>query len=347
MEGTPTNAAAFSTTPIPDSGILAFVHESGLVPAQADTRFTPLTGGVSSDIWKVEAEGKLFVVKRAMAKLSVTAEWHADPRRNLREVDYLKWLGKVEPAFGPDVLADDPQRCMFAMRWFAPDQYPVWKSELLAGHIDPAFAGAVGERLARVHCRSSVDLALAERFDDLSDFRALRLDPYLAATALKHPDIASEMQQISADITLHRLALVHGDISPKNILVGCNGPVFLDAECATWCDPVFDLAFCLNHLALKAIRYPAYSTMLIASFEALARNYFAGVAWESPAYCEARAARLLPALLLARVDGHSPVEYLDEPVSRDRARELGRAFIIRPREQLDEFVAELRRQTGH
>src|SRR3981189_2375802 len=118
MEGTPTNAAALSATPIPDSGILAFVRESGLVPARADTRFTPLTGGVSSDIWKVEAEGELFVVKRALAELKVAAEWRADPRRNLREVDYLKWLGKVEPAICPNILADDPQRCMFAMRWF-------------------------------------------------------------------------------------------------------------------------------------------------------------------------------------------------------------------------------------
>ena len=231
------------------------------------------------------------------------------------------------------------------MRWFAPEHYPVWKAELLAGRIDPVFAGAVGEVLARIHAHSSTDLALAERFDNLNDFGALRLDPYLAATALKHPDIADKIERIAADTVTHRFALVHGDISPKNILVGSNGPVFIDAECATWCDPAFDLAFCLNHLVLKAIRYPEFSAMLIVCFEAMAGKYLAGVSWEAGEDCEARTARLLPALVLARIDGHSPVEYLDEPGSRDRARRLGRALILNNCEKLDGCVAALRSST--
>jgi hypothetical protein len=42
---------------------------------------------------------------------------------------------------------------------------------------------------------------------------------------------------------------------------------------------------------------------------------------------EARAARLLPGLLLARVDGKSPVEYLTGATQRDRVRTLAIPFL--------------------
>src|SRR5579872_2435875 len=327
----------------PDPDILGFIRESGLASFGAAIRFTPLAGGVSSDIWKVEAHGRCFAVKRALPILRVAAQWRADPGRNRREVEYLKWLHEVEPGTGPEILAEDSARCIFAMRWFAPDAYPVWKTELLAGRIDPAFAGRVGERLARMHARSSGDPVLAERFGDLTDFRALRLEAYLAATARKHPDLAAELARLVDSIVEHRLALVHGDVSPKNILVGAGAPVFLDAECATWCDPAFDLAFCLNHLALKSICYAAYAPALVDSFELLTRHYLAGVDWEKPAQFESRTARLLPALLLARVDGHSPVEYLDDS-AKEIVRALGRTLITHPCDRLSDFAVEVRHQ---
>ena len=108
----------------------------------------------------------------------------------------------------------------------------------------------------------------------------------------------------------NKRALVHGDVSPKNILRGPDGPVFLDAECAWWGDPAFDLAFCLNHLLLKCLWTPSAAAGFLACFDALGAAYLARVAWEPPHALEARAARLLPGLFLARVDGKSPVEYI-------------------------------------
>ena len=89
-------------------------------------------------------------------------------------------------------------------------------------------------------------------------------------------------------------ALVHGDISPKNILVGPGGPVFLDAECAWWGDPAFDLAFCLNHLLLKGLWNRGAQERFLDAFGRMSESYLAGVTWEPPADVEARAARLLP-----------------------------------------------------
>ena len=128
-----------------------------------------------------------------------------------------------------------------------------------------------------------------------------------------------------------RIALVHGDVSPKNILVGPDGPVLLDAECAWYGDAAFDIAFCLNHLLLKSVLMPEHALDLLSSFDALAGNYFEAVHFEPRAQLEARAASLLPALALARIDGKSPVEYL---VGRDAlqslVRELCRPLIRSP-----------------
>src|SRR5207302_6830317 len=142
---------------------------------------------------------------------------------------------------------------------------------------------------------------IARLFPTDEIFYAIRLEPYLVATAEKHPDLKERILFLSKRTANQHLALVHGDVSPKNILVGPQGPVFLDAECAWYGDPAFDLAFCLNHLLLKSLVQPLARELLRASFEALIGGYFEHVTWESKTRLEERAACLLPALLLARV----------------------------------------------
>ena len=137
-----------------------------------------------------------------------------------------------------------------------------------------------------------------------------------------------------AQTQANKKALVHGDVSPKNILDSPLGPVFLDAECAWWGDPAFDLAFCLNHLLLKCVWRPHWSARYLESFDALAKAYFAGVDWEGPAAIEARVAGLLPGLFLARIDGKSPVEYITDEEDRMRVRRVARRFLLEPVEAL-------------
>ena len=123
---------------------------------------------------------------------------------------------------------------------------------------------------------------------------------------------------------------MHGDVSPKNILVGATGPVFLDAECAWWGDPAFDIAFCLNHLLLKCLWTPAATAAFLASFDTLAGAYLQEVDWEAPDRIEQRAAALLPGLFLARIDGKSPVEYVTEERQRERVRRVAGALLRQP-----------------
>jgi Ser/Thr protein kinase RdoA (MazF antagonist) len=157
------------------------------------------------------------------------------------------------------------------------------------------------------------------------------LEPYLLATGRAHPDLAEPMRTLTETTMANKRALVHGDVSPKNILCGPDGPVFLDAECAWWGDPAFDLAFCLNHLMLKCLWVPACVSSLLQSFEALTAAYLPLVEWEPPAGLEARAAHLLPALFLARVDGKSPVEYITADAQRDRVRRAARRMLAEKR----------------
>ena len=124
--------------------------------------------------------------------------------------------------------------------------------------------------------------------------------------------------------------LVHGDFSPKNLLVGPRGPVILDAECAWYGDPAFDMAFVLNHLLLKGAWRPAWRARYAAAFDALASAYFTRVCWEPATAVSARTAALLPALMLARIDGKSPVEYLTDPATKDEVRTFARALIVTP-----------------
>jgi aminoglycoside phosphotransferase (APT) family kinase protein len=229
------------------------------------------------------------------------------------------------------------------MDYLAPADHALWKEELRQGRADPAVARAVGERLARIHAGTAGRADVARRFPTDALFHALRLEPYLVHTARAHPDRAEALMTLVRVTAETKRALVHGDVSPKNILIGPRGPIFLDAECAWYGDPAFDIAFCLNHLLLKCLWTPGASAAFLDGFEALAASYFAGVDWEPKAALEARAAHLLPGLLLARVDGKSPVEYLTEERDKAHVRRVGRALLAAPVATL----ADVRRAWKH
>ena len=161
-------------------------------------------------------------------------------------------------------------------------------------------------------------------------FREIRLEPYLEATADKHPDLAKQLFKLSRRTASTRLTLIHGDVSPKNILLGPNGPVFLDAECACIGDPAFDLAFCLNHFLLKCLWTPSATDQFLECFRAMTASYLSEVNWEEPPQLEARAASLLPGLFLARVDGKSPVEYITKESERNQVRQCARPLLFDP-----------------
>ena len=130
----------------------------GLVGKDAHPHLTPLTGGVSSDIWLVETEGRRFCVKRALARLKVAALWEAPVARNAAEAAWMRAVAGWAPQAVPKLLGEDAGSGLFAMAYLPPEDHPLWKAELLAGRVDDAFAAAVGAALAMaIHARSAAD----------------------------------------------------------------------------------------------------------------------------------------------------------------------------------------------
>jgi aminoglycoside phosphotransferase (APT) family kinase protein len=318
---------------LPDE-ILAALRRMHLLEPGATAAGQPLVGGVSSDIWRVDLAAGPVCVKRALPKLRVAADWRAPISRNRFEACWMRHANAAVPGAAPALLGEDKESSTLAMAWLDPAEHPLWKSELRDGRADPIFAAAVGRRLGRVHAATAAQPGLAAQFPTDDIFHDIRLEPYLLATARAHPDRATALEALAAVTARTKRALVHGDVSPKNILVSPNGPVFLDAECAWWGDPAFDLAFCLNHLLLKCLWTPSASLLFLDCFDALAAAHLDTTDWEPVADLEARAAHLLPGLFLARVDGKSPVEYLTEERDRDRVRHVARALLADPVEQL-------------
>jgi Ser/Thr protein kinase RdoA (MazF antagonist) len=193
--------------------------------------------------------------------------------------------------------------------------------------------------LALVHRKFAKSPNAAAGFATDETFYAIRVEPYLLATARVHPDRAAALEELAATTAQTKLTLVHGDVSPKNILVGPRGPVFIDAECAWFGDPAFDLAFCLNHLLLKCLWVPPAASRLLSAFHTLAETYLNGVDWELREVIDRRTAKLLPGLFLARIDGKSPVEYLTEERDKDTVRRVARSQLADPPRRL----AEIRR----
>ena len=300
------------------SDLKSVLGYAGLI--DADAVVTALTGGVASDIWKVDSGGRTFVVKRALPKLRVAAEWYAPVTRNVSEAAWMRAAKAIVPHVVPDVIFDDAEAAVFAMNYYPPDIYPVWKNKLRDGCVDLSFTSSVGRNLARIHSASAENSWFAKQFANDSDFRALRLEPYLEATAAKHPDISGELLSLLRDTLARHMALVHGDVSPKNILVGPLGPIFLDAECAVYGDPAFDVAFCLAHLLLKCLWNPPATSRFLDGFDRFCAGYFSECDFSGRDQTELRSAALLPALVLARIDGKSPVEYITREEDRDLVR---------------------------
>jgi 5-methylthioribose kinase len=313
------------------------VVRMGLATDASQVRFTPLEGGVSSDIFVVDVGSRRFCVKRALARLRVRSDWRAPVERNRFEVAYIRVASRIVPAAFPALLGDDEASGCFALEYLPPESFPIWKAQLAQGLIDDETAARVGDVLGRLHAATADNAEIAARFATDAMFADLRLDPYLEAAALANPDLADPLRALIASTRACRRVLVHGDYSPKNILVGPQCPVILDAECAWYGEPAFDLAFVLNHLLLKGAWHPPWRPRYLGCFGALTRAYLDRVAWEPAEELEARAARLLPGLLLARIDGKSPVEYLGDESTRAAVRAFAARFLRAPAERLYEI----------
>jgi aminoglycoside phosphotransferase (APT) family kinase protein len=286
--------------------LLELLRRDGVVRA-SDARLTPLSGGVSCEIYLVEDGTEHFVVKRALAKLNVKADWYADIIRNRHEWEYIRYVANFLPAAVPALRQCSSTDNYFAMEYLN-SGFSNWKQLLLAGKTDWEHASRAGKILAQIHGYSTGDAEAMRLFDTTQNFFQLRIEPYLLATGAKHPALCPQFETEAARLAGARECLVHGDFSPKNILVGHERMVLLDCEVAWYGEPAFDIAFLLNHFFLKSLLHAPRDVGMRRMIEKFWLEYQNVRA--SPEI-EPRTGRLLLMLMLARVDGKSPAEYLD------------------------------------
>ena len=293
------------------------------------TRIKQLSGGVSGVVLLVETtDGRVVVVKQALPQLQVHAQWFCDPRRAMRESAALRLLGPLLPEESlPALIAEDVGANAFAMT-AAPAQFHTWKSDLLAGVCSVRVAARVGELLRGAIESTADNPTVAASFADLETFEALRLQPYYGQLASRYPDLQVTMDALSEDCRTNRLSVVHGDFSPKNLLTDGSDVMVIDWECVHFGQPGFDVAFLLNHLLLKSFHRPESTVVLRDCADAFwhqaTDSLTAGSAIRSSAL------RHLPALLLARVDGKSPAEYINTDKLRQQVRLLAMDLLRRP-----------------
>lgn len=307
----------------------AYLHDCGRLEPGAGLEARTLSGGVSSRaVWVRLPSGAEWVLKQALAKLRVKADWFSDPARIGREAEGLRACAHIAPpGTTPDLVFEDPVNLIVAMT-AVPQPHDNWKQLLLAGRVSVDHVVQFAELLAALQVRSFLRRDdLAPLFADRSFFETLRVEPYYRYTAGRVPESAGFYAALIEETLAHRDCFVHGDFSPKNVLVHDGRLVLVDFEVAHWGDPAFDVGFSMTHLLAKAGHVAGRRAQLIDAAQQYWRTYSAAAAPHFTGL-EARAIRHTLACLLARVDGRSPLEYLDA-TGRERQRTAALALMQR------------------
>ncbi|MSU21758.1 MAG: hypothetical protein EXS30_10230 [Pedosphaera sp.] len=302
--------------------LLRYLHEHGhLEPGEVPT-IVPLSGGVSNRTMLVErSDGTAFVIKQALEKLRVEADWRSDPNRSHREALGLTWLARLgPPGTITPLLFEDTDQHLLAMQAVA-RPHENWKSRLMAGGLELSHVKQFGQLLGTIHRRSREQRPELEPvFDDRSYFESLRIEPYYRYTAERNRETSIFFTNLISETAATREALVHGDYSPKNILIHQNTLVLLDHEVIHFGDPAFDIGFSLTHLLSKAHHLDSSRERFLEGARVYWKTYqTAAGELGFTADFEPRAVRHTLGCLLARVDGRSPLEYFTT-AERNRQR---------------------------
>jgi len=329
------------------AALLQYLRENSRIGADETPTFTRLSGGVSNRAILVERQnGSAWVLKQALPRLRVSVEWLSDPRRIEREAAGMRELAKLAPegSITPLVFLD-ASRFLLAME-AVPQPHQNWKTMLLAGDVRTSHVEQFGTLLGRIHRGGWKHRAkLAQEFEDRSFFESLRLEPYYQYSASEQLAAAEFLTNLIDRTRKTRHTLVHGDFSPKNVLVHNDRLILLDHEVIHFGQGAFDIGFALAHLLSKAHHLPAHRSAFIRAAKDFYRSYresLGDVLWKQEAEKDGVSHAL--GCLLARCVGRSPLEYLDK-FEKDRQVHAVLKLMHHQPDRIaslaDEFIAEI------
>lgn len=311
-----------------EENLPAWMAGQGWLADTAGVRARVMTGGVSNQAFWVEGPRGVCVVKQARPRLAVATEWRADVGRIVREAEAMQWLGdRIGPPNIPRLLHVHREAKVLAMEAVLPPAEN-YKDILLRGEVDMAHVSRFGSLLAQIH-NDTADGKTRQAFRDATYFDQLRLAPYYGTAAERHPEVAEQLDSLRAECLEERFCLVHGDYSPKNVLVRDGTLVLLDYEVAHWGNPSFDIGFALTHYLCKALHMPGIGRSFAAAALMFWEIYQSRIAL--PEKSRLRAGTHLAGIMLARMDGKSPLEYFRDEARRDQVRGIARAALLDPK----------------
>lgn len=288
------------------STVVEYLTSKNVIQKNDNPQVEVLTGGVSNVVIAITTANQKLVLKQALAELAVSEKWEADQRRAIVEANAIELFNKLTPNQVPKLIFLDPDRFILVLER-VPVGSTVWKSDLLAGVINPDIGLKLGATLASWHNYGEKSAEAKLKFMEDSLFEQLRIDPFYRFVATKNPQIEVPIRKLINELEGDKTTVVHGDFSPKNIMVATNDDIYiLDFEVTHAGNPVFDLAFLTAHLLCKFFRTDdRLHAKLLANTAISFMKEYQTLRRISPSVT-----RHAALIALARVEGKSPVNYL-------------------------------------
>ncbi len=321
-----------------------YLLSNGLIKDQDKVYIKNLGGRLSNVVLRVRGAGPRFVVKQAFSDVG------KDPgaiERLHTEASCMWFLNHVLGlGVVPAVWLEDKQNHVFVME-AAPRNSLSWKKLLKGGEVDPKIGVRVGEALAQIHRKTRGSRYAASALASNKVFIHLNVEPHHRSITKRHPDVAPAVESEIDRLLGTKAALVHGDYGPANIMVKDDQIMILDFEAAHYGDPAYDPAFCLSHILLRLLvskeKREKYVELALSFWDAYRRS----ADFEGMPELTKHVVVELGCLLLARIDGDLPVDYINDEAPKNAVREISKSIILRPTTDLQRVVEMVEQGSKH
>jgi len=303
-----------------------YLLQRGVINKEDGYSIKYLNGGVSCTVSFVYAGEKPLIIKQGLSQLKVKETWLCDPNRMNIEQESNRIYHKLVPDCAPEVYFYDGENYIYG-RQAVPESCRMWKADLLDGLLDYKAAAKCIRALVTVHNHCARDGKVAKDFENKNIFYDLRVSPYIEFILKKHLQLEAFARPIIRSLMDSKITLVHGDFSPKNIMIDGREVSILDYEVAHYGHPSFDLAFFSNHFILKSVKNKQWAESYLNMLEYMLGIYFGEMNYMDADELDASFTKLLSLLMIARVDGKSPAEYITEESDKQLIRDCAFSMI--------------------
>ncbi len=292
--------------------LLNYLRNGERIGENTKVHISQLTGGISNRTVLLNFDdGSSWVMKQALDKLRVDGDWFCSPERIFYEAEAMRWLEQYVAGNSPRLIFEDQSEYVLAMEAVQPP-FENLKTLLINSPPKSSYFSLAGKLLGQIHLQGSKkENHIPHLFKDTHFFQSLRIEPYYLETIKKIEKTRRFFETLIDDTNKDHFTVVHGDFSPKNILVKRDKLILLDHEVTHFGDGTFDLGFFIAHLLSKANHLPEYRSEFISGVLIFIEAYLDQTKVMTK-YREQRTVRHSIGCFLARVCGLSQLEYLSE-----------------------------------